>query len=149
MTGRAICISAALIMVFLLSFYTTIVTSLNCSDISKKIQYNRTNEILTLFPAVNFAFSFEGSVLPVMQNSRVKDYNGSRSYKACFMCLLLTTIYYTIIMGHSYIYGLFVDKQQCNALYSVTIIDLVLFADSNEFVLPNIFALLLVFCFLI
>lgn len=60
---------------------------------------------MLLFPAISFAFSFECSILPVHQASKVKDLNGVRSFKACVRCLFIVMAYYSFLMIHSVIYG--------------------------------------------
>ena len=126
------------------------------------INYLPKKEIMLLFPTISFAFSFECSVLPVHQASRVQDPNGVRAFKACIRCLAIVLLYYSLLMTHSLIYGEVILQplidsdpatySRCSALFAVPIIELVSFMtdqQSGQGKLPIVFAILLVSCFTI
>ncbi|CDW89027.1 UNKNOWN [Stylonychia lemnae] len=66
--------------------------SLNCKKPNWRV-LSLNDNLLSLFPNICFAFSFEGFVMPMHQLSVIKDHNGGRAFKACLyyiMTILMT-----------------------------------------------------------
>ncbi|CDW81158.1 UNKNOWN [Stylonychia lemnae] len=102
--------------------------------------------IIQLLPTMCFAFSFECSVMPVHSISRLKDYNGKRSYKACFYCLIIAMSYYIILMIQSVLYGdIFI---QCSQLHSADFLTIILNGNKNDSI-SNALSVILLFLVLI
>ena len=80
-----------------------------------------------------FAFSFECSVMPLHSASKIRDYNGTRSYKACLYCLLIVMSYYTVLMLNSIVYGQLNDAEDCHSkFYSLDLLTIVLISRRND-----------------
>ncbi len=97
-----------------------------------------------LFPTVTFAFSFECSVLPLVQTLKKKDPTGGRTYRACIKCLIIVMVYYTVLMIQSVVYGEILHEeytndpnlyQNCTSLLAMNLNELV--AYSGQIIKPE------------
>jgi len=115
-----------------------------------------------LFPTITFAFSFECSVLPLVQSLKKKDPTGSRAYKACKCCLIIVMTCYIALIVQSVVYGeLLYDKylqnkdmySNCTAFFAMGLSEFVAYSGQvvadDRHGLPNIFAILLQILFFI
>ena len=104
---------------------------------------------MLLFPAIAFAFSFENAVLPIHSVSRGRDTTGGNSFKACLMCLIICLLSYTTLMTMSFIFGeFFLNKNDCEILYGIPLLQLILLSDARDPVV-NFFSILLLMLILI
>ena len=105
------------------------------------------NRTLYLLPTFCFAFSFESSVLPLSNISKVRDDNGQRSFKACIYTLLYIFLFYFILMMNSLIYGTELEGK-CPGKLDQPIMNIV-FIASQETPASNYLACFLIICILI
>ncbi len=102
-----------------------------------------------MFPSMCFAFSFECSVMPLHSASKIRDYNGNRSYKACVYCLLIVMGYYTILMINSFVYASIPHDGDCgDKIYSLDLLTVILLNKRNNSY-SNAACILLLVCILV
>eukprot|EP00347_Sterkiella_histriomuscorum_P011418 403372531 len=141
LTAKMISITSFFILMFILASFKFLVQGLynpdstyECGKGLWKI-YGKTDQILMMFPTMCFAFSFENSVMPLYSVSKIRDYNGKSSYKACLYCLLIALGYYFVLMSNSFGYGIYGEtiSSACEArLESVDILTIIMTGNKDD-----------------
>jgi hypothetical protein len=160
-TARYISVTTMMILFLIMTQYRFLVTRLDCQDFKDaSFRYERADQIILLFPAMCFAFSFECSVMPLHSVSKIRDHNGNRSYKACVYCLCIVMGYYVILMLNSFVYGLVFDPtkvhnsspagESCHPenLFSLSLLSILMLSNRND-AYSNSASILLLLCILV